>query len=176
MTDVPARSAVRASEDAFTRFYLENWSDLVAYCSGLLSDRAAGEEAAQDAFVRIYPRWSRLDDARPYVFRVAGNLCSRQRRLRARVVAHGLDPGDLTASTSPDEMQRLVVERALGRLPLRLRHVLLLHYYAGMPVAEVADVLRRPVGTVKRQLHDAREALALDLSDPRIEGADDGSA
>jgi RNA polymerase sigma-70 factor (ECF subfamily) len=36
----------------------------------------------------------------------------------------------------------------------------LLHYYADLPVEEVARLIHRPVGTVKRRLHEARRVLA----------------
>jgi RNA polymerase sigma-70 factor (ECF subfamily) len=54
----------------------------------------------------------------------------------------------------------------VGRLPDRLRDVVLLHYYADLPVGEVATAVRRPPGTVKRQLSEARAVLAQDLEDP----------
>jgi RNA polymerase sigma-70 factor (ECF subfamily) len=158
------------SDGSFGEFYLATWPDVVAYCSGLLADRAAGEEAAQDAFVRLYPRWRRVDDPRPYVFRIAGNVCRRQRRTRERVAPTGLVATD---PATGDETARLAVEGAVAALSLRLRQVLLLHYYADMPVADVARVLDRPEGTVKRQLHEARAALATTLRDPR--GGPDGA-
>ena len=46
------------------------------------------------------------------------------------------------------------------RLPVRLREVVLLHYYADLPIEQVAAAVHRPVGTVKRRLHEARAALA----------------
>jgi RNA polymerase sigma-70 factor (ECF subfamily) len=39
----------------------------------------------------------------------------------------------------------------------------LLHYWADLPVAEVARLVRRPQGTVKRRLHEARAQLAVTL-------------
>jgi RNA polymerase sigma-70 factor, ECF subfamily len=41
----------------------------------------------------------------------------------------------------------------------------LLHYYAGLPVAEVARALNRPEGTIKRTLSDARQVLRAWLKD-----------
>jgi RNA polymerase sigma-70 factor (ECF subfamily) len=160
-----ARSRARAAEApdaAFGHFYRVTWPDVVAYCAGLLGDRGAGEEVAQESFARLYPRWGRVDDPRPYVFRIAGNLCGRHRHARSRLT--GMEAAGDTP-TPGDETSRLLVEAAVARLPLRLRQALLLHYYADLAVADVAHVLGRPPGTVKRQLHDARTALAADLGD-----------
>ena len=46
------------------------------------------------------------------------------------------------------------------RLPGHLREAVLLHYYADLPVADVALAIKRPVGTVKRRLHEARALLS----------------
>jgi RNA polymerase sigma-70 factor (ECF subfamily) len=54
---------------------------------------------------------------------------------------------------------------AVRALPERLRVVVLLHYYADLPVADVAKALRRPVGSVKRQLNEARALLSHSLGD-----------
>lgn len=48
---------------------------------------------------------------------------------------------------------------ALRRLPLDLQITLELHYWEAMTVAEIADVLEIPPGTVKSRLHRARELL-----------------
>jgi RNA polymerase sigma-70 factor (ECF subfamily) len=45
------------------------------------------------------------------------------------------------------------------RLPKRLRTPVLLHYYADLPVNEVAATLHLPLGTAKRRLHEARALL-----------------
>lgn len=52
---------------------------------------------------------------------------------------------------------------ALSRIPRRHRDVVLLHYYAGLSVAEVALAVDRPQGTVKRQLSEARGQLLAQL-------------
>jgi RNA polymerase sigma-70 factor (ECF subfamily) len=56
---------------------------------------------------------------------------------------------------------------AVERLPAHLRSVVLLHYYADLPVEDVARALRRPLGTVKRRLLDARKVLSATLRDER---------
>ena len=50
---------------------------------------------------------------------------------------------------------RALVERALGRLEPENRALVVLHYYLGMPLTDVAVTLGIPVGTVKSRLHRA---------------------
>jgi RNA polymerase sigma-70 factor (ECF subfamily) len=54
----------------------------------------------------------------------------------------------------------------VNRLPKGLRVPVLLHYYADLPVAEVAEQLHLPLGTVKRRLHEARAQLQAVLEAP----------
>ena len=49
-------------------------------------------------------------------------------------------------------------------LPERLRQPVLLYYFADLPVREVAALLGRHEGTVKADLHAARELLRAELS------------
>jgi RNA polymerase sigma-70 factor (ECF subfamily) len=52
-------------------------------------------------------------------------------------------------------------------LPDRLRVVVLLHYFADLPVATVARQLEKSDGTVKRDLFDARQRMARMLGETR---------
>jgi RNA polymerase sigma-70 factor (ECF subfamily) len=48
-------------------------------------------------------------------------------------------------------------------LPRRYRELVLLHYYADLALPEVAQALGKPLGTVKRQISEARALLATAL-------------
>ena len=51
------------------------------------------------------------------------------------------------------------MQRALRALPVRQRHALLLHHVVGLAVADVAQEMGAPEGTVKSWLFRGREAL-----------------
>lgn len=145
---------VTASPD-FARFFDDVWPDLVAFCTQATGDAHLGEELCQEALTRVYVRFPVLREPRPYVFRVAANLVKRSWRQA------GASPANLPVTTAagPD----VSTLDAVRRLPDPLRDVVLLHYWADLPVAEVARLVRRPEGTVKRRLHEARAALAASL-------------
>ena len=63
-------------------------------------------------------------------------------------------------SLPPVDAEHLDLVRALGKLPLAQREVLVLHYVAELAVDRVAAELRLPVGTVKSRLARGRAALA----------------
>jgi RNA polymerase sigma-70 factor (ECF subfamily) len=51
------------------------------------------------------------------------------------------------------------VERALDRLPIDQRAVVVLHFHLGLPLTEVAQIVDIPVGTAKSRLSRGLEAL-----------------
>ena len=158
---MPTTAAAAESRPDFAGFYAEHWSDVAGFSAALVGSVNLGDDVAQEAFARLYARYPLIRDPRPYVFRIAANLAKRQNARRreepldvvpeAVAPAVGVDPGLLDA---------------VRRLPPRLSVVVLLHYYADLSVDEVARTLRRPAGSVKRQLSEARSVLAHTLGEP----------
>ncbi|MCW2607084.1 MAG: polymerase sigma factor [Frankiales bacterium] len=146
----------------FERFYGEVYGPLAGYALSLVGERAVADDLAQEAMVRVYARWGRLREARPYAYRTVTNLARDRWRRRQTERAALPDLVRDADVAGPD----LAVLDAVGRLPAPLRDVVLLHYYADLPVAEVARAVRRPSGTVKRRLSEARALLARSLEAP----------
>lgn len=145
----------------FAQFYAQQWSDVAGFSAALVGSVNLGDDVAQEAFARLYARYPLVREPRPYVFRVAANLA---KRARSR-------PADVTLDEAPELVAPVigvdpVLLDAVRRLPPRLSVVVLLHYFADLSVDEVARSLRRPSGTVKRQLSEARALLAHALGDP----------
>lgn len=150
------------SSVSFAEFYALQWSDLAGYSAALVGSVLVGDEIAQEAFVRLYARYPLIREPRPYVFRIASNLARRHRGTAVEAPLEWAPEGVVPTATTGVQAELL---DAVRRLPLRLRAVVLLHYYVDLPVDEVAHVLRRPAGSVKRQLAEARSALAVALTD-----------
>lgn len=154
-------TAVESAEARFAQLYAVQFRPLTAYCYRLVGDHQAAADVAQEAFTRLFARVISVRDPRAWLYLVATNLCrdvwrhnEKQRSLVDRA-GHATQ----THTAAHDMGLRDLVER----LPARLRDVVVLHYYADLPVAEVARALRKPVGTVKRRLLEARTLLADDV-------------
>jgi RNA polymerase sigma-70 factor (ECF subfamily) len=92
---------------------------------------------------------------------VATNLARRHWRNRSREQqARSALAQQPSVATGAEGIVRDLVER----LPERLRSATMLHYYADLPVGQIARLLHRPEGTVRQRLHEARRLLALDLN------------
>jgi RNA polymerase sigma-70 factor (ECF subfamily) len=72
-----------------------------------------------------------------------------------------LDPLDLppVGDASRAVVQRDLVDRALAILEPEWRAVVVLHFYLGLPLHEVARTLGIPVGTAKSRLHRSLTVL-----------------
>src|SRR6476620_6769165 len=130
-----------ADDDAFVALFEEHYASLVRLARLLVDDRGSGEEVVQDAFVRIYGRWDRVEDPLRYVRRAVVN--GARSRLRHRAVARRyVAPAEPDAIAADDAAVRLAehgeVSAAVRRLPRRQRECIVLRYYAELSEAEIA--------------------------------------
>lgn len=134
----------------------------------IIGDPRDAEEVAQDAFVRAYraladydPERTRSLRLRPWLATIAVNLSrNRRRRLAERrpALTLGHDPGERLAAGHGDDPSDALVDRdrwasLLGALPDRYRVPLVLRHVDDLTYEEMAEVLGRPIGTLKAQVH-----------------------
>lgn len=139
----------------------------------LLARSGDAEDAAQEAFLRLYRALRRLDPARPvapYLYRLTVNVCRdlerRRRRDRGTVALEDLAPAREPADRRPDPSaaavlaeERRIVTAALRSLPPRQRAALVLRDVQGLSTREVAEVLGSREVTVRTQICRARLKL-----------------
>lgn len=139
---------------------------MVALALGMTGDRETARDLAQEAMLRGYQHWERIESfERPgtWVRRVLINLATdhhRRRGVERRRSAHLDEP-------SPEVLPDPADERwwaAVRALPDRQRAVVALHYLEDRPIAEVADILGIAEGTVKSSLAKARKKLERSLA------------
>ena len=149
--------------DDFRLLYDRDYPRVAAYCFQLVRDRDQAADLAQEAFARLFARWVTVREPTAYVFHVATNL------VRASWSARARDRALMPVLASREDRPAIdhSVRDAVERLPARYRELVLLHYYADLTVPDVARAVRRPEGTAKRMLSEARALLATSLEDPR---------
>lgn len=131
----------------------------------ILHDPELARDAVQEALLRAWRDLPGLRDPERFdawLHRLVVNACIDQaRRRRRRPIEVELAPlhEPLIADGSGSLADRDQVDSALRRLDERGRAIVVLHYYLGMPLTEVAATLSLPVGTVKSRLHHALEAM-----------------
>jgi RNA polymerase sigma-70 factor, ECF subfamily len=141
----------------------------------ILRDPELARDAVQDALFRA---WRDLPGLREparfdaWLHRLTVNACIDMARKRRRRVAEvELSPfhEPAVADTARALADRDQVDRMLRRLDERERAVVVLHYYLGLPLTEVAGTLGIPLGTAKSRLNRALGLLRSSLAnDPEI--------
>ncbi len=167
--------AARAGEVlAFDNLFYRYRDGIYRLAISITKDPSAADEIVVDTFARAYRALERLepdDSLRPWLYRVAVNL-SYNRQPRKGVTFSSLDDGviDLPAEgESPTEAaerseRRRVVLECVDRLGPKHKVVVVLHYLNGLNLAEIAEIVEAPVGTVKSRLHYALRKLRAQIS------------
>ena len=148
-----------------------SYRKLVVQMYGVTGSMDEAEDLVQEAFVRaaaIGRGSGRVENPEAWLRTTAINAHrSRWRKLRngRRAQDRMLPPSD---PQGIDDHLTLIA--ALRTLPEDQRVAVALHHLADLPVAQVADELGVPIGTVKSRLKRGRDALARQLT-PLREGA-----
>lgn len=129
----------------------------------ICGDRAAAEDAVQEALAKAYVRWghiSNLSSPTGYVRRMVINECltlRRQWRRRSKSRSPMVE-GTVGGGFEPVE-DRQVLAQLLAGLGPRQRAVLVLRYFCDMPDPQIAEVLGCSSATVRSQASRALQSL-----------------
>ncbi len=175
-TDRELVVAARAGEmRAFDALFYRYRDGIFRLGLAITKDPSHAEEIVVDTFARAHRAIDRLEPAdslRPWLYRVAVNL-SYNRQPRKGIIFSPLEDA-LDDVMSPEEGSppavaeraevRAVVLECVDRLGAKHKVVVVLHYLGGLNLAEIAQIVDCPVGTVKSRLHYALRKLKTHLS------------
>lgn len=165
---VRCRAGSAAAYEPLVRRYE---ADGLALAGALLGDADEAQDAVQDAFVKAYRSLNRLAEGSefgPWFSRILRNLCldrlrSAPRRSRVKWDEAAVDrvAWSEPAGSVVIEQEQLaaVVQRALDRLSVEHRDVLVLKEIEGLSYAAIAGMTNTSPGTVGSRLFHARAAL-----------------
>jgi RNA polymerase sigma-70 factor (ECF subfamily) len=174
-TTVDQRGLVeRAREgdhDAFATLARAAAARLDAAARLILRDNELARDAVQETLVRAWRDLPGLRDPERFdawLHRLTVNAClDLARRRRRRAIEVELTPissptvGDVSSVVA----NRDLLDDALRRLDPEWRAVVVLHYFLGMPLPDVAVALRIPLGTAKSRLHRSLGAMRSTIED-----------
>ena len=152
---------------------------LLRYGRKFLSGSEDIEDIVQDVFVSAYQNIQSFDAERafsPWIYRIAHNAFVGELRKRSRhpVRFFGFDfdtfvPHPVHEKTREPESEqaemRTLIEKGLSKIPSSASEILILHYLEDLSYAQIADVLRIPIGTVSVRLMRAKQALKLNAAE-----------
>jgi RNA polymerase sigma-70 factor (ECF subfamily) len=147
--------------DAFTELARGAVTRLDRAARLILRDPELARDAVQEALIRAWRDLRGLRDPDRFdawLHRLTVNAClDIARHRRRRVFEVELDPIDSPAVMDMAGViaDREIVDAAMRHLDERGRAIVVLHYFLGMPLTDVAATLGIPIGTVKSRLHRA---------------------
>jgi RNA polymerase sigma factor (sigma-70 family) len=131
----------------------------------LMGDATEAEDATQEALLKAWSSLKSLRDPagfQAWFDRILVNTCRDRLRRRNRIRFIDID-GTAEPASSGDPfgafVERDAILSAMTGMRLECRQVVVLHYWADLPLAEIASRLGMPLGTVKSRLFEGREYL-----------------
>lgn len=118
-------------------------------------------EAVDEAVYRGFRSCRKLKESaffKTWMTRIVINICNNELRRKQRVVIMSDIP-----EQEYQEYDSLPLKEAIEKLPIELRDIIILRYFTGLTLAETADVLVIPRGTVTSRQKRALELLKLDF-------------
>ena len=160
------------AESTLERLIRENQVSLKRLCYLYLHDEAMAEDAVQETFLKVYRSLTNFRgeaNEKTWLTRIAINTCKDMlrsgwfRHIDRRVTAE-----ELPSRQEADPYHREVAA-AVMNLPRKLREVILLYYYRGLTMEEIAEVLEISQPAVSGRLKRAREKLKAELKGDGID-------
>jgi RNA polymerase sigma-70 factor (ECF subfamily) len=167
--------ARRGDVDAFEQLYRRHAGRVYALCLRLAADPVVARELVQDTFVKAWdalPRFRADASLTTWLHRIAVNALLERRRGEKRRTSRVSLAGDEEEDEreiagvvfAPDVATTIDLERAIGALPPGVRRAFVLHDVEGYTHEEIATMTGLAAGTLRAQLHRARQLLKRALS------------
>jgi RNA polymerase sigma-70 factor (ECF subfamily) len=173
-------AARHGDHEAFEALAIAVSPRLYAVARLILRDTYLAEDALQEALVHMWRSLPTLRDPGRFdgwAYRLIANACADAGRSQRRIAGEvRLLAAPAVPDTTEEAADRDQLERAFRHLKSDQRIVLVLHYFAGLPAREVAEVLGIPIGTAKSRIHYATQVMrgALEAVERGAPGREDG--
>lgn len=143
-------------------------SDVYGLCVHMLRHNHDAEDVVQEVFLRVFRSLKSYDSSRPlrpWIMTIAVNRCRTwlSRRVRIPEPVEQLDDVPSRPEDTPEPELTEALTLAIGELRDEYREAFILFHEQGRSYEEIAEVIQRPVGTIKTWLHRARAQLLTSL-------------
>lgn len=163
------RRCLRGRPDALRELVDRFRTDVFALSVRLLNHRHDAEDVTQEVFLRVFRslrRWDSTRPLRPWVLAITVNRCRTwigKRRAVPEPTEYLQDvPG--RPADAPNAELTTAIREAVDELRPEYREVFVLFHEQARSYEEIAEIVGRPVGTVKTWLHRARLELLAELT------------
>jgi RNA polymerase sigma-70 factor (ECF subfamily) len=168
-------------KNSFEEIVREHKDRLFSYAFYVLGNREDAEDVTQEVFIKLWENLREIDAKRyrPWIMKVAHNRCvdlARERKksiydhqeLNEMITPKHLKQKNLQTNPEPGHDYRemhAILLRALSKLPVQTRSMLVLHYYQGMKYRAIAEIFDTTPNATKVEVHRGRRKLKKILAD-----------
>ncbi len=156
------------TEEAFNQKYAQ-YADLLYRIAFLqLGSKSDAEDVLQEVFIKLLykaPSFKDEQHEKAWLIRVTQNKCKDFRRAHTFHQPLLAEACFSDTATAEENCDTLSVRTAILSMPQKHKTVILLYYYEGYSVSEIAKILRISPSAVKMRLQRGREFLKLELEE-----------
>jgi RNA polymerase sigma-70 factor (ECF subfamily) len=146
-------------EREFARFWEQTWGKVKAYMVCACGNRSDADDLAQECYLRALQNWDCFDgrgSRRGWLFTIARNTRADwfRKQFRETRLAHAAGKPEASAespASGSDDIE--MIWRTIEGLEAEHREVIHLRFAADLSYAEIAEMLKVPIGTVRSRLH-----------------------
>lgn len=132
------------------------------YLNLMIGDRELAEELTQDTFVKVYFKAGslRTENLKAWIYKIATNLArSEFRKRKIKNLLSLSEVSDSHAAYEPAIGNEIILEQMLSMLPDKYRIPLVMKELNNFSFEEMADILKKPIGTVKSLVFRGRQQI-----------------
>ena len=144
--------------------------ELMRFLLRMTRDHDDALDLFQETWLRAYRAWPKLESAaglRPWLYRIATNLClnrARDRMRRSRVIGdEELEPARAPASSNGAHEGVIHLKAAISRLPHQQREALVMRKFGGLEYAEIATALGCSSESARASVYQALKKLKVSV-------------
>lgn len=154
----------------FEKLYSEHRKSLQLYLYSICRDYSLAEELMQETFVKAMLT---LNDThgnfKAWLFTVGKNLALNRIKRDKRVdltdeFEHFVADQDIITELITGEKNKRLYQVILA-LPMRMRQIVTLHYFSGLSLNQIAEILNMSPGNVRIVAYRARQEMKNELED-----------
>ncbi len=151
-------AAKKGDDHSFYQLMESNKIKLYKMAYSYLRNEIDSLEAIQETTFRAYKKLRSLKDPKyfnTWIVRILINYCMDELKRRKRTIVKDVE----TAVNSNMNMNKIEIEQALDYLQTKYQTVIILKYFQDLTIHDIADLLKRPEGTIKTWLNKALKEL-----------------
>ncbi|NIM59444.1 MAG: sigma-70 family RNA polymerase sigma factor [Candidatus Aminicenantes bacterium] len=166
------RQIQEGDEMAFAEVVKIYKDKIVNFLCKLTGDYQKAVDLSQETFMRVYFKAHKYRPVAPFsswIYAIASNLAKTEMKKMRKYAVISLDEiqnslhTEVSSQNPPDSGLKRNLKKALDSLHPRYRIPVILKDVEGFSQEEIAQILKRPLGTVKARINRGRNYLKMEL-------------